>query len=282
MPHNNKQGKSSSTAEKRRLQAERIIEATGAHSEEFRARVQAALDTDPSKLPELLREADEDDQIRASVGRSVTAEYRKAGIPFGESDRDITGPLRPLNRSRKHTTLRLAERIESLLVEHKSDRLDEDAAERAQLISDILYDVSSTTQITPCHPNLVRAYVLAIFDKLNKLDHQSYKNVQRAFAAIRDLMSGCSEARFEEIDRQWNARIYMDDPPQNETEQSTSEAEIPEPAELVALRNTLAKLERLPENEAERFKLETDIYRLEGEVANAHDWPDTVGEVGHD
>lgn len=273
----NKQGKSSSAAEKRRQRAERIVRATGAYSEEFRARVQQALDADPSKLAELLREADEDDQLRASVGRSVYADMRKGGLPLGESDRDITGPNRPLNRSRKHTTLTLAERIEWLLVENKNGRLNEDGEARAQLIDDILYDVSSTTQITPCHPKLVRSYVLAIFDKLNDLDQHGYESVQRAFAAIRDLTNLCSDARFEEIDRHWNSHCYKDEAPYYKTEQAPVEVTIPESAELIALREKLTNLERLPENEAVAFDLETKIYQLERAAVIANDWPDIIG-----
>lgn len=46
--------------------------------------------------------------------------------------------------------------------------------------------------------------------------------------------------------------------------------------QLDSLRKALAKLERAPENEAERFKLETEIYHLERETG-ADEWPDVIG-----
>jgi len=41
------------------------------------------------------------------------------------------------------------------------------------------------------------------------------------------------------------------------------------------LRGELAKLERVPENEAERFKLETEIYRAEREQ-DLEEWPEVI------
>jgi len=49
--------------------------------------------------------------------------------------------------------------------------------------------------------------------------------------------------------------------------------------EVISLREKLANLERVPENEAERFKLESEIRRLERESeaeASADEWPDMV------
>lgn len=43
-----------------------------------------------------------------------------------------------------------------------------------------------------------------------------------------------------------------------------------------AIRGKLAKLERLPENEAERFRLETEIYQLE-RAPNSDEWPEVIG-----
>jgi hypothetical protein len=45
------------------------------------------------------------------------------------------------------------------------------------------------------------------------------------------------------------------------------------------LEDALARLERLPENEAERFELESEIYKIEhkGKGAIADEWPDVIG-----
>jgi len=45
--------------------------------------------------------------------------------------------------------------------------------------------------------------------------------------------------------------------------------------EIADLRDQLKRLERLPENEATRFQLETEIEGLERELA-ADEWPDTI------
>ena len=50
-------------------------------------------------------------------------------------------------------------------------------------------------------------------------------------------------------------------------------------AEIASLQAKLTRLERLPENEAVRFQLESEIYRLERE-ANADEWPELIGEKG--
>lgn len=46
------------------------------------------------------------------------------------------------------------------------------------------------------------------------------------------------------------------------------------------LRERLAKLERVPENEAISFQLQTEIYRLEHETT-IDEWPDVIREVDH-
>lgn len=46
---------------------------------------------------------------------------------------------------------------------------------------------------------------------------------------------------------------------------------------LSSLRDKLTKIERLPENEAERFKLETEVYQLEHGAENPDLWPDVIG-----
>jgi hypothetical protein len=42
------------------------------------------------------------------------------------------------------------------------------------------------------------------------------------------------------------------------------------------LNDALARLERVPENEAERFRLETEIFKL-GHVSDMEEWPDVIG-----
>ncbi len=180
-------------------------------------------------------------------------------------------------------TVRLAEEIESVFIDRENDLLDENTADRAELISTILCGIGNETQIDATHRTMVRAYVLATFDKLPKLDQHAFKSVQRAFAAIHDLMSGClcSESRFEEINRHYRPHEYDDMKEYNEKRKakdaravSETGAATPETDEIVTLREKLAKLERLPENEAISFHLESEIYRLEHEAADK--WQDVI------
>jgi hypothetical protein len=51
----------------------------------------------------------------------------------------------------------------------------------------------------------------------------------------------------------------------------------PSPDKRVSQLNAaLSRLERVPENEAERFRLETEIFNLEHE-SNTEEWPDVIG-----
>lgn len=266
-------------ARRQRRCAERIIRATGCYSTAFRNEVQQALDKLPHKLPMLFREADRMDERLETAGREIRSRMRKAGIPIGEP---------PMKRSPKRTNVRMAEEIESLFIEHENDRLGEAMAERAQLISDILFDLSNEAGVYATHPQLVKAYVLAIWEVLPSLGARDYKDVQRGFDQVRDLMNGCSQARFEQIDtiyhgtpeeriqaRKEEAGVY------EEAEQARAEIELErseshEGPALTDLRDKLAKLERLPENEAISLQLESAIYRLEHET-DTDEWPDVIG-----
>lgn len=45
---------------------------------------------------------------------------------------------------------------------------------------------------------------------------------------------------------------------------------------ISGLTAALSRLERVPENEAERFRLETEIYKLQHK-SNADEWPEVIG-----
>lgn len=53
-------------------------------------------------------------------------------------------------------------------------------------------------------------------------------------------------------------------------------------AKIAELQRKLSTLERVPENEGERFKLDSEIYRLEQEGETDNEWPDLLGEGGRD
>lgn len=46
---------------------------------------------------------------------------------------------------------------------------------------------------------------------------------------------------------------------------------------LADLRKQLERLERVPENEGERFRLESEIYKLETAAPDEDEWPEVIG-----
>ena len=118
--------------------------------------------------------------------------------------------------------------------------------------------------------------------------------VQKGLDQVRDLMNGCSEARYEEIDTMYNGdyeesmaarrKEFPDwemNPPKSRSDRTTKNesVECEDPA-VSNLRSKLKDLERLPENEAVAFQLETEIYKLEREADVAADeWPDEISVI---
>lgn len=282
-------GESSYTKQQRR-RAENIIKATGVYSAAFRNEVQQALDHLPHKLPVLFREAERIDQRLESAGRSIRATLRKDGFPVGE-------PSKPLSRSPKNVTRREAEEIESVLIQYETGKLNEEMADRAELIGNVLFDIGNEAGVNATHPQLVKAYYLALSDALPFVERRTYERLQQAFAHVRDLMNGCSKARYEEIDAIYNpdheaqraayfeekartGNAKLGDEVYAEAEQARAEIEAeattPENDGIVALSEKLARLEDLPENEAVAFRLESRIYRLEHKTDD-DEWPDVIG-----
>lgn len=268
----------SSYARAQRRRAERIILATGCYSTAFRNEVQAALDKTPHKLPWLFQEAARINERLESAGRSIRAAMRAAGAPIREP------PPKPMGRSPKNCVVREAEEIESVFVQYRNRDLNEEMSERAELISTILYDTSGEAQIDVNHPDVTRAYYVAIHDALSDLDtHEKRERVWAAFNQIRDLMNGCSDARFDEIytiyhgeqkERLAARAIEFGDvvPADDENAAPVDEVESPE---LVAARQKLVELEDVPENEAVAFRLETQIYKFEHPDVD-DEWADVI------
>lgn len=269
-------------ARRQRRRAEKIIAATGCYSAKFRGEVRSALDKTPHKLPTLFREARQIDERLESAGRSVHADMRAAGCPVRQSR------PKPMGRSPKNILAREAEEIESVFVQYQANELTADMTERAELISAILYDISGEAQVDANHPQLNRAYYLAIQDAVYELEsHISRERVWAAMNQIRDLMNGCSDARFDEIhtiyhgspDEQRRARaIELGDVVPYDAALDSAKPVAPpvETDKLVAVRETLSALEDVPENEAVAFRLETQIFNLV-HAGSDEEWPDVIG-----
>lgn len=286
---------------RQRKKAEAIIAASGAYSAAFRKEVKDALDTAPFKLPVLFREADRIDARRETAGRSLHAEMRRSGIPIR------TAPDRAIARSPRKHLARDAEMIEALFQQEAAGKLDEEWTGRASLINDILFELSNNVGIDTTHPALVRAYMLAISAKWG--DISDVREAVRMLTQIRDLMNGCTQARLEEIDAEYQphlygfesgseAREYYDSRCTFERQQEIDalrearkagavveskthinvHIEAPDiSAELNSAREQLAALEYVPENEGVRMDLESRIYSLGRQVAALTEWPDVIG-----
>lgn len=259
-------------ARRQRRRAEKIISASGCYSAAFRAEVQHALDATPFKLPMLFQEAEEMDRRLSLAGKQIRSAMRGTGLPIGE----------PASRSPKKPGVRLAEEVETLLIADRDDVLDDEWAGRANLVSDILFEAGNETGVHTTHPQLVKAYVLALLDVLPSMESQrDHDYVQRSFGHVRELMGGCSPQRAEQIANFYSLDREVSDKARAEErgEVYVSPVDVPEPVEsedLAARRAELAGLERLPENEAVALQLETEIFNLE-RAAATEEWPDVIG-----
>lgn len=264
----------SSYARSQRRKAERIIAASGCYSEAFRDEVATALAEAPWRLPMLFRDADRIDSRRETAGREIRAKLQKAGCPIGSP---------ALRRSPKRAFVREAEEIEALLLADYEDRLDADWSERASLISAILYDMSNEAGVDATHPALVKAYLLAIRDaEFGRSDHDR-RQLMLGFARVRDLLNGCSRERFEQIqtivegtDHEETMRAVYAESGVVYTPPAPAPAAV-EADEVTSLRQQLTDLELVPENEAIRFQLETEIFNLETAGGADEEWPDVIG-----
>lgn len=247
-------------AKRQRRRAEKIIAATGLYSAAFRDEVQQALDRLPHKLPLLFREADE-------INRKLAA----------RGSRHKKSP----QRTPKRGDIRMAEEIESLFAQYENEVLDEQMTKRAELIKSVLFDLQSTAQVFCTHPKIVKAYVLAIWEALGlnamgvfctALSQRDFERVHQAFGQVSDLMDGCSQDRFEQISGTYSLDLKLPI-----TARAKDASVNGETLEVVALREELSRLERLPENEATRFQLEKEIYQLEREANADGEWPQVIG-----
>lgn len=292
----------SAYTKRQRRKALAIFKADGAYSAAFRNEVKDALDTAPFKLAVLFREAERMDARRETAGRSLHAEMRRNGIPIR------TSPDRAIARSPRKHLARDAEMIEALFQQEADGKLGEEWSGRASLISDILFELSNNVGIDTTHPALVKAYMLAISAKWG--DISDVHEAVRMLTQIRDLMNGCTQARLEEIDAEYQpevygfesgseAREYYDSRCTYERQQeidalrearkaaavveskteSTFHIDAPPDisAEIETARAQLAALEYVPENEGVRMDLETRIYSLGRQVATVTEWPDVIG-----
>lgn len=207
----------------------------------------------------------------------------------------IVVPKTPRKRTCKRHKVKMAEAVEQMLLssERYRSKLDDKGQARAALIRQILFDMQNYSQVHCSDRRLVKAYILACYEDQWGLDPGDYDSVQESFKDIKDLLDGyvtdpslsnsfktdaCTEERFEEIDRRYNA--HLRDPELQAQEKSILEKlehkwQLENASELEKLRDKLERIERLPENEAELFRLRTEIYNLEN-GQEEEEWPDLV------
>jgi hypothetical protein len=162
----------------------------------------------------------------------------------------------------------LARAVEVLITKHEADELDETASEVAQLISGLLFDLGNETQIFATHPKLIRRYMMLMLEALPTLKGRDRTMAEQSFGEVSELLEGCSQKRFRQIDRRHNGA------------EPIKKACNTVPREVRKLKDALSKLERVPENEAIYFQLESEISRLEQENERdkeVDEWPDVIG-----
>ena len=201
---------------------------------------------------------------------------------------------RASGRLTKQAVARIAREVESLITSYENDRLSERDAERAQLISDILFDVGNESQVNATHPRLIKEYMLTLRDGLPALGSHERREVETALQHVHELVTtGCSKTRRQHIedfhdhadheasrvarDAEWGVP-ERHDPPATQPAQTTAQLDNSEA--IAKLQRQLSGLENVPENEAVAFRLESQIYKLEREAESAEQWPDVIGDDG--
>ena len=288
-----KDSKPKSLTESRRAKSDRrralkIIRATRVYNEEFCAMVQDALDNDPSRLPRLFAAADEMDKGREEIDQYFKELMRRPhGIPNAACIRELLADHQEYIAQRGFEMARFLENP------------DADGT-RWEALASALVELSNETGIYYFHPGVVECFFRqAVITAMEKgTGGKPDQRTQRILNEIQALLNDATpKPVIEEIASLYNgesvsprsaeylATIEPTDSPYRPIKtrnkpaktRNRSDGETQSDPEVERLRDKLTKLERLPENEATAFQLESEIYKLEREASNANEWPDVIG-----
>jgi hypothetical protein len=255
---------------RQRRRAERVIQATGVFSAEFRAIVHYAMDNDRKQLRRLLAEAD-----------AYVQKHKAAAKEQHKRIQRNAGCLPELLADRDEYILQRGFELARLLEDSSVDGTRWDA------LTSALVELSSATSVYYFHPQVVEAFFRqAVITAIEKgKDGAPDTDTQRVLNEIQVLLNTSTPQRIvEEIARRYNGESAKPSTEYLSLVEPSGATKTDTPArensELAKLRRNLETLELLPENEAIRFQLESQVYKLERETENAERWPDVIGDEG--
>src|ERR1051326_1019099 len=181
-------------------------------------------------------------------------------------------------KTRKSGYQRLIDEEEDLIVKQLASRKQSSEQMRAALTS-LLIELLNVTGVGVSDEQIVRIF----FQRAARVAEQTYTPRDRfaMFDVLTDisrLLGTTSHEVFSMETLDFVSRHSRFPHPGEPLDMNGEEVE-PTPREenesLITLRQRLNRLERLPENEATAFQLETEIYRLKNE-SPADEWPDLI------
>lgn len=259
--------------------AGRIILATGVYDDAFRRLVQDALEQykqgQPSDLPRLIKEADEIFRQHQEFTKALFARMN-SGLQEEQAIKAKANKIEALVSGPPVTSAQIS-RDRSAFLKYA--------------IRSLLFELSAESSIGIDSSGLAGTfYTIAA----SELKDSATETEQRYLRHIDVLLNDPDHKSVKAIMKYWdNGKMNAIDPfPAHNSDHSPSEkpdvrpsrkakslkpttAEQANDPALITLREKLAKLELVPENEAIGFQLESGIYKLEREAND--EWPDVIG-----
>ena len=297
--------KSDSTYAKRQCRrAERIIAAYGMYDDAFRDSVQNALEQykkgQPSNLPNLIKEADEIHRQHMELSNAIHAQMEK------EAEAQIQKAMKAVSENPKKKTRRPRRNYETVHVLTALEITEENSAEAQRIKQALLLWSGLMLEISPgfmgrlyeAVANDWCTHVRGVIYEIGGPDFENTDERDRTFVTLNSvvleaLRSASGKERgypvsTEELGRESSQRAAVLRSCADLFRRLAKSAENSLSGEakplalgqnslpdLISLHEKLDKLERLPENEAQYFRLLTEIHNLENEVDN-DEWPDVI------
>lgn len=270
---------------RQRRRAERIIRAISVFPGELRAKVQHALDNDRKLLPRLLAEADiywrGAEEIRRDMDERISRILSESTLLPRAPKVDCLPEI--LADPNEYAAQRSFEMVRLLSDPNFENDL------RWEALTAALIELSNQTCVYYYHPLVVEAFFTqAVLTAIQQgKDGKPDRMTQRVLNEIQAAMDKSTPRQvLQDIIGRYNGEStgrpsadYLSTiEPQGAP--STPAPEPRESHELSRLRDRLENLELVPENEATRFQLETQIYKLQREAESVDEWPNVIGEHG--
>lgn len=183
---------------------------------------------------------------------------------------DAQSPAKP-RRSKQDRWERLCNDREKALYKHL---VSKSAGREAtcQALTSLLIELSNVTMLTWWDPKILKVFYRRACQIADEADGSQRREIFTVLGDIGKVLDcDLSDATLEYVDE----RARFPRPGEEVTTNLIALDADDEPAnpELETLRGKLQRLERVPENEATRFQIESELYKLENQT---DEWPDVI------